>query len=80
MTDNEVMSVILHWMIAQSKNKTYIYLLEKILKGIEGFSHIEEYAEPRHQSILLGLGKDLFPFTRSEYRSMAKELLKQKEL
>lgn len=69
MNDNEVMSIIIKWMISEVKNQDYIQKLDTILKGIEGKSFIEEEQNPRFQSIVL-FGVNIFPFTINQYREM----------
>lgn len=76
MNDNEVMSIIIKYLIAQAKNKKYIAHLEKILGGREGKKHIEQEKSPAHMSILL-FGQNIFIFKMEEYRLMASEIIKE---
>jgi hypothetical protein len=82
MNNNEAMTIVLKWMIAQAKNKEYISKLESILRGIEGKKNIEEINAPRYMSILFW-GYNIFPFTAQEYIAIATEIVaegKQNEI
>lgn len=70
------MVAVLKWMISQVKSKEYINKLNVILAGIDGKSHTEEMCEPRYQSIIL-FGYNIFPFSKSEYKSMVELLQKE---
>ena len=70
-SDSEVMTKIIKWMISEVKNKDYIQKLNLIIEGIEGKKFIEETKHPRHLSLVM-FGTNLFPFKIEEYREMAK--------
>lgn len=71
MNDAEVMTIIVRWMISESKNKEYIGKLNIILNGIEGKKFIEEQKHPRFQSIVI-FGTNIFPYRIEDYREMSK--------
>jgi len=76
-TDNEVMTIIIEYMISQAKSREYIEKLNIIMGGIRGYKHIEQERSPSYQSILL-FGYNIFIFKTSHYRLMAQELLRGK--
>lgn len=76
MNNNEAMTIVLKWMIAQANNIEYILKLKSILRGIEGKLHIEEHNSPKYMSIMFW-GYNIFPCTSQEYIMMATELVAQ---
>ncbi len=73
MNDNEVMSIVIEWMIKNSKNKVYIKHLNIMLDKIKDKKHIEEEAQPRFQAIQFGYW-NLFNLSMKDYREIAEEI------
>jgi hypothetical protein len=69
LTDNEVMTIVLEYLLRDASNETYKEKLNIILEGIRGKKHIEEQKSPRYQSILL-FGFNIFTFSIAQYRAM----------
>lgn len=75
---NDAFSIVIRYMISQVKSKELADKLNIILNGIKDKKHVEEECHPRFQSLIL-FGKNLFPFSDSQYIEMA-ELIKRKKL
>ena len=78
LNDNQVMVIILEYLLRDASNKEYIEKLNIILEGIRGKYYIEEHLHPRYQSIIL-FGTNIFTFKMPEYRAMCVEIQKAKE-
>jgi len=74
MSDAEVMSKIIKWMISEVSNTEYIQKLNIMLEKIVGQKYIDEFNHPRHLSIVM-FGINLFPYRIEDYREMV-ELIK----
>lgn len=72
LTDNDVMVIVIDYMLTQFKPDTVFYnQLKDIRDGIKGKKHIEEADAPRYKSILFW-STNIFSYTMKEYREMAK--------
>ena len=79
LNDNEVMTIILEYLLRDASNREFRKKLNIILEGIRSKKHIEERLSPRYQSILL-FGINIFTFTIEQYRSMVETIQKEKEI
>lgn len=74
MSDAEVMSKIIKWMISEVSNTEYIQKLNIMLEKIAGRKYIDEFNHPRHLSIVM-FGINLFPYKIEDYREMAELII-----
>jgi hypothetical protein len=74
---NEAYSVVLEYLIEESKNIEFIEKIKDILNGIKGKNHIEEESHPRFRSIVI-FGHNIFPLRESDYFDMARLILANK--
>lgn len=73
LSDNEVMVIVIDYLISQSHNHKFIKELKNIRDGIAGKKHIEERLSPSFRSIEV-FGINMFTFSMSEYRKVAFEI------